>query len=188
MRVIAGTHRGRRLAAPAGTETRPTADRAREAVFSILGPVDDVAVLDLFAGSGAMGIEALSRGASHAVFVDRDPKAVACITRNLTELGLLDRARVVRRDWRAALAAERATGRTYGLCLIDPPYSVFSRIGTAIADALAPIIPPGGRVVVEGPAGAHPPSLSGFVVDHRIDRTYGAAAITVARIGGPEVP
>ena len=79
MRVIAGTHRGRRLRAPRGMSTRPTSDRVREALFSIVGSCAGAVVLDLFAGSGAMGIEALSRGASSATFVDSDPAAVACV-------------------------------------------------------------------------------------------------------------
>src|SRR3954468_5838465 len=87
MRVVAGAYKGRRLHAPRGRRTRPTADRVREALFSILGDVSGLRVLDLFAGSGALGIEALSRGASEAVFVDRDPRAIAAIKRNLDAVG-----------------------------------------------------------------------------------------------------
>ena len=86
MRVVAGEWRGHRLAAPAGSATRPTADRVREALFSILGPVDDASVLDLFAGSGALGIEALSRGARSAVFADSSPAATAALRANLERL------------------------------------------------------------------------------------------------------
>ncbi len=182
LRVIAGEHRGRRLATPAGRDTRPTADRVREAVFSILGPIGGVEVLDLFAGSGAMGIEALSRGASSATFVDRARPACDCIRANLDALGVSDHARVVCRDWRQALAADHATGRFYGLCLIDPPYSVLARIGDAIADALAPIVSPGGHVVVEGPASSPLPTLGVLPVADRTDRTYGSTRITVIRV------
>ena len=184
LRVIGGEHRGRRLATPAGRDTRPTADRVREAVFSILGPIGGVAVLDLFAGSGAMGIEALSRGAATATFVDDGRAACACIRENLATVGISDRARVVCRDWRAAVAAERAAGRFYGLCLIDPPYSVLARIGDAIADALAPIVSPGGHVVVEGPASSALATLGGLPVADRTDRTYGSTRITVIRVAG----
>lgn len=184
MRVVGGELRGRRLAAPAGRETRPTSDRVREAVFSILGPLDGEAVLDLFAGSGAMGIEALSRGAGAAVFVDDGRRACACIRGNLDALGIADRARVVCRDWRAALAAERAGGRFYGLCLIDPPYSVLPRIGEAIADGLGPIVSPGARIVVEGPASSPLPTFGALPVDDRTDRTYGSTRITVLRVAG----
>ena len=103
MRVVAGTYGGRRLRAPRGSRTRPTADRVREALFSMLGDLAGARVLDLYAGSGALGIEALSRGAESAVFVDRDPAAVAAITRNLDDLGVAG-AEVVRRDAVAFLA------------------------------------------------------------------------------------
>src|SRR2546423_15506396 len=82
MRVVAGAYRGRRIEAPRGRSTRPTSDRVREAVFSILGPIEGLRVLDLFAGSGALGIEALSRGAAEAVFVDSDPRAIVGVRRN----------------------------------------------------------------------------------------------------------
>ena len=91
MRVIAGTHRGRRIEAPKGQTTRPTGDRVREAAFNLIGPVDDADVLDLYAGSGAMGIEALSRGAASATFVESDRDACRTIDRNLERLGLLGR-------------------------------------------------------------------------------------------------
>src|SRR2546423_9976132 len=87
MRVVAGAYRGRRIEAPRGRSTRPTSDRVREAVFSILGPIEGLRVLDLFAGSGALGIEALSRGAAEAVFVDSDPRAIVVVRRNLAAVG-----------------------------------------------------------------------------------------------------
>ncbi len=96
MRVIAGAHRGRRLRTPAGAATRPTADRVREAVFSILGPLPGLTVLDLYAGSGALGIEALSRGAAAVTFVERERTALAAIDANLALIG--EAATVVRRD------------------------------------------------------------------------------------------
>jgi 16S rRNA (guanine966-N2)-methyltransferase len=126
VRVIAGSCRGRPLRAPAGSATRPTADRVREAVFDVLGSLTDVegsAVLDLFAGSGAMGIEALSRGAASAVFVEQRPDALVAVRANLASLGLEARARVVRAEvlrWLAGSAAP-APG-TVDLALCDPPY------------------------------------------------------------------
>ncbi len=99
MRVIAGTRGGRRLVAPDGADTRPTADRVREATFNALASLDalvDAEVVDLFAGSGAMGIEALSRGAAHATFVDDDRRAIEAVEANLAATGLADRATVVR--------------------------------------------------------------------------------------------
>src|SRR5580704_10651585 len=104
MRVIAGTLGGRRLRAPAGRATRPTSDRVREALFSMLGEIDGARVLDLFAGSGALGIEALSRGAAHAVFVERDAGAAAVLRENLRALGVgPEQAELRRADARAAL-------------------------------------------------------------------------------------
>src|SRR4051794_20541590 len=109
MRIIAGTHRGRRLVAPPGRGTRPTSDRVREALFSILGRrVAGARVLDLFAGSGALGIEALSRGAAQATFVDDDPAAVRAIRANLGEI---EGAEVVRREARAFLRTASNGGR-----------------------------------------------------------------------------
>jgi 16S rRNA (guanine966-N2)-methyltransferase len=90
VRVVAGEHRGQRLAAPRRPGTRPTADRVREALFSLLGPVDDLRVLDLYAGSGALGIEALSRGAAAATFVDSDPAAARAVRSNLERIGIED--------------------------------------------------------------------------------------------------
>jgi 16S rRNA (guanine966-N2)-methyltransferase len=131
VRVIAGACRGRRLHAPAGSATRPTADRVREAVFDVVGSLADfegMSVLDLFAGSGALGIEALSRGAARVTFVERDRRALAALHANLTSLGLEDRALVVHAEalrWLSGPTARR-TGRArgpYHLALCDPPYA-----------------------------------------------------------------
>src|ERR671935_1560476 len=105
MRIIAGSHKGARIFAPKGRDTRPTGDRVREAAFGLIGPVDEATVLDLFAGSGAMGLEALSRGAGRAVFVESDRDACRTIERNVDKLGLHD-AIVVCQDALRALAAE----------------------------------------------------------------------------------
>ena len=122
MRVVAGTARGRRLASPSGVDVRPTSDRVREAVFNALhsrGAVVDADVLDLFAGTGALGIEALSRGARRAVFVDRSAEAVDLVARNLRSCDLEDRARVVRAD---GLRWLTTTDDRWDLVLLDPPY------------------------------------------------------------------
>lgn len=123
MRVVAGSARGRRLIAPPGTEVRPTTDRVREAVFNALGSRDAVVgatVLDLFAGSGALGIEALSRGAAHATFVDSSPRALEAVRTNLDHCGLADRASVVRAD---AVEHVRRGGIDADLVFLDPPYA-----------------------------------------------------------------
>ena len=122
VRVIAGEHRGRRIAAPKGEKTRPTSDRVRENAFNLIGPVDDAMVLDLFAGSGAMGIEALSRGAASCVFVESDREACRVIHANLETLRL--RATVLCRDVFSALASDNGP---YDLVLCDPPYDFKAR-------------------------------------------------------------
>lgn len=150
MRVIAGRYGGRRLRAPRGRTTRPTSDRVREAVYGMLGSVQDARVLDLYAGSGAMGIEALSRGAGSAVFVERDAVAAAVLQANLAALGLgAGQARVGREE--VGVALERAARReeTYDLILIDPPYGRAPAQEPLLADRLARVLAPGARVVVE---------------------------------------
>lgn len=125
MRVIAGSARGRTLhAPPSGAETRPTTDKVREALFNVLGPIDDYVTLDLFAGTGALGIEALSRGARSCLFVEASEKVCAVIRRNVDECGFRERARVLSRDVRRALdKGPEAAGAPFDLVLMDPPYA-----------------------------------------------------------------
>ncbi|HUA75905.1 MAG TPA: 16S rRNA (guanine(966)-N(2))-methyltransferase RsmD [Solirubrobacteraceae bacterium] len=153
MRVIAGELGGRRLRAPRGRATRPTSDRVREALFSMLGALDGERVLDLFAGSGALGIEALSRGAGRAVFVERDRAALRALDANLRALGLLDgesaRAEVRPGDARGVLGHARGLKETYDLLFIDPPYDRAGELGPELSEALAPLLGPAARVVVE---------------------------------------
>jgi 16S rRNA (guanine966-N2)-methyltransferase len=144
VRVIAGRFGGRRLSAPRGARTRPTADRVREALFSILGDVAGARVLDLYAGSGALGIEALSRGAAHATFVDSDPRAAAAITRNLAALGAAGEVR--REDALRYLA--RASGR-FELVFADPPYSSAGRVAGPLAERLPALLAEDARIVTE---------------------------------------
>jgi 16S rRNA (guanine966-N2)-methyltransferase len=182
MRVIAGTHRGRRLRAPRGSGIRPTADRVREAIFSIVGDCAGLRVLDLFAGSGAMGIEALSRGASSATFVDNAPAAAACIRSNLAALDLSATARVVVRDWSVALAQETQRGAHYDVCVIDPPYGVAAGISSTLPRALAPLLAEYATVILEGPAQGPVPTLDGIGVIERSDRSYGSTRVTIVRV------
>jgi 16S rRNA (guanine966-N2)-methyltransferase len=144
VRVVAGQFRGRRLQAPRGMRTRPTADRVREALFSMLGDVGGARVLDLYAGSGALGIEALSRGAASALFVERDPRAAAVVERNLASLGLEER--VVRQDALRFLA--RAKG-PFDLVFCDPPYDSASRLAGSLAERLPAVTQEGARIVTE---------------------------------------
>jgi 16S rRNA (guanine966-N2)-methyltransferase len=158
--VIAGEAGGRRLAVPAGDGVRPTTDRVKESVFSALGDhrLRGARVLDLFAGSGALGIEALSRGGVTAVFVDRDRTAVSTVEANLATVGFADRARVVRAEARAFLTAPGA-GAPFDLLLLDPPYDLADAELAPVLAALAdPLWTASGAVVVLERAGdAGPP-------------------------------
>jgi 16S rRNA (guanine966-N2)-methyltransferase len=150
MRVVTGRFGGRRLAAPPGRGTRPTSDRVREALFSTLGPIDGARVLDLYAGSGALGIEAVSRGARSALLVERDPRAVAVIRANLDALGLAEpEARVHAGTARTALRNASARGDTYDLVFLDPPYRRAPELGRELSAALGPLLSGGARVVTE---------------------------------------
>jgi len=123
MRITAGEHRGRRLLSPKGSRTRPTSDLLRQAIFNVVGPrVAGARVLDLFAGTGALGLEALSRGAADATFVERDRPALTSLRANLVGLGLSTRARIVARDTAAALAGLARAGERFDCVFLDPPY------------------------------------------------------------------
>jgi 16S rRNA (guanine966-N2)-methyltransferase len=144
VRVVAGEFKGRRLQAPRGARTRPTADRVREALFSMLGDVSGARVLDLYAGSGALGIEALSRGAESAVFVERDRAALAALERNLEATGA--RGQVRRQDVARFLA--RSEG-TFDLVFCDPPYDGAPAIAEGLAKALPAMTVQEARIVTE---------------------------------------
>jgi 16S rRNA (guanine(966)-N(2))-methyltransferase RsmD len=174
MRIIAGSRKGHTIYAPKGSSTRPTGDRVREAAFNLIGPVDGATVLDLFAGSGAMGLEALSRGAERAVFVESDPEAARMIERNLDKLRLTG-ATVVRQDARTALAAEAAAGRTYDLVLADAPYEDWPEVERSLAPYLADVLAPDGLLVVETAARVEPT----LPLAVRTSRRYGAARLTL---------
>ena len=171
--MVGGRLGGRRLEAPRGRSTRPTSDRVREAVFSILGPLEGLHVLDLYAGSGALGIEALSRGAASATFVDSSAAAVAAVRRNLAALGL--EGRVERRDALAFLSRAAQAGERWNLVLLDPPYSSAHRAAAPLAERLPPVLAEGALTVTESDK-RHPLLLALPLVD---ERTYGDSRIAL---------
>ncbi|MBI2709047.1 MAG: 16S rRNA (guanine(966)-N(2))-methyltransferase RsmD [Actinobacteria bacterium] len=182
MRVVSGEVGGRRLVAPPGRATRPTSDRAREAVFAALGSlgaVQGARVLDLFAGSGALGIEALSRGADHATFVDDDRTARATVERNLAACGLAARAEVVASDARRFL--DQRDG-PWGLVLVDPPYAFDDWDG--LLRAVAARMAPDGVVVAESDRDVTVPAPLGLARARR----YGSTVVTFARLPGDPIP
>jgi 16S rRNA (guanine966-N2)-methyltransferase len=181
-RVIGGTARSIRLEAP-GAGTRPLADRVKQTLFAILEPeLRGARFLDLFAGSGAGGIEALSRAASHATFVERDAGAVKSIKANLerTRLAGTDRATVVRAEAVAWLhgAARRGDG-PFDLVLVDPPYDDTPTLVAAL-EAVPPLVGPGGRVVAKHFWRTPPPATVGLLASER-ERRFGDTALTFYR-------
>jgi 16S rRNA (guanine966-N2)-methyltransferase len=174
VRIVAGSRKGHKIAAPKGVVTRPTGDRVREAVFNIVGPVEGARVLDVFAGSGAMGLEALSRGAARAVFVERDRDACRVIQQNLEKLRLTG-AVVFCQDAVRALREEKARGHRYDLILVDAPYEEWDRYVQPLADVLPSLLEEDGLAVVETGAKFEPELPLTLVTSRR----YGSARITV---------
>ena len=177
MRIIAGANRGARIFGPKGEETRPTSDRVREAAFNLIGPVDGASVLDLFAGSGAMGLEALSRGAERAVFVESDRDACRAIERNLEKLRLTG-ARVVCDDVLCFLATNRGA---YDLVLVDPPYELVESLHVRLSRYLPEVLAENGLLVFETSSRDEPE----LPLAKRTSRRYGSARLTLFEPGVP---
>ena len=177
-RVIAGSARGIRLEAP-GPGTRPLADRVKQTLFAILEPdLPGARVLDLFAGSGAAGIEALSRGAASATFVERDAGAAKVIASNLSRAHLAGpNAQVVRDD--AVRWLRRADAGPFDVVIVDPPYDQTNLLAEAL-EALASLVVPGGRVVAKHFWRDAPPATVGLLASER-DRRFGETALTFYR-------
>ena len=185
MRIIGGHDRGRRLRAPRGQTTRPTADRVRVSLFDVLGPaVAGTRVLDLFAGTGAVGIEALSRGAARVVFVEKDQAALRALRANLAALGASRAAaRVMAGDVLHVLGDLPAQEEPFDLVFIDPPYATSLAGRVLAALAAARICRAGGEVIVQHSTRTALPSVQGFV-DHRRARRFGDTALTFLRAEG----
>jgi len=177
MRIIAGEWRGRRLQAPPGQGTRPTSDRTRETLFSMLasriGSFEGLRVADLYAGSGALGLEALSRGAAHATFVESDARAQTVIKANLAKLGLVERAHVI-----GGSALKLPRSDAFDLVLADPPYGPGS--GSAVVSAVADAdwLASGGWMSVEAARGERIDPLEYCV---ELERDFGRAKLTLLR-------
>jgi 16S rRNA (guanine966-N2)-methyltransferase len=214
VRVVGGEWKGRPLAAPAGRSTRPTSDKVREAVFGMLGsltgpvvdggacgasperpsiagpsagPLAGHTVLDLFAGSGALGIEALSRGAAVCTFVENDRAALEAMRRNLERLGLdgaaaARRVRVVAGDARRALQADARRGARYTLVLVDPPYAAYDDVRPQLVTLLPPVLAPGALLVVETAAR----TMAGLPWRVLRDKRYGDTRVTILAPGEDE--
>ncbi|HEY8003344.1 MAG TPA: 16S rRNA (guanine(966)-N(2))-methyltransferase RsmD [Phenylobacterium sp.] len=188
MRIVSGVFRGKALAAPKGEATRPTSDRARQAIFNILehaawsSGVRGARVIDLFAGSGALGFEALSRGAAFCLFVETDEAARGAIRENVEATGMFGKTRVHRRDATDLGARPGADGPAFDLAFLDPPYA--RGLGEASLRKLADggWLAPGALVVFERGAAEPPFSVEGF---ETLDvRDYGAARVHFLRFGG----
>ena len=176
MRIIAGAFKGRRLA-PVKGRIRPTGAKVREAVFSILGPtLAGLRVLDLFAGTGALGIEALSRGAAAAVFVEDHPESLKVLRRNLADLGLADRTTIWPLPVTTALQQLVGRGESFSLAFLDPPYGGPDAVAALTALAELPLLAPGARVVVEHSRRESLPEACGAL-----------ARLTVRRYGDTQV-
>ncbi len=176
MRIVAGEFGSRRLVAPPGRATRPSSDRLRGSLFAALGDIPGAVCLDLFAGSGALGLEALSRGAASCDFVEQDRAAVAALKANVASLGVGARVTVRIADVRGALRRAVREGRRYDLVLIDPPYRLVQALLPDLDRSLYRITSVGGRVAFET-AEADAPALAGFRLASR--RRVGAAALTL---------
>ena len=170
--MVAGEFKGRTLTAPSGRDVRPTSDRAREALFSMLGDVAGLDVLDLYAGTGALGIEALSRGAARATLVDVDAGVARA---NVVALRLEDRAQVLAAD---ALDFLRSGGSSFDLILCDPPYRLAARLGPDLDPLMRSRLRPGGSIVVESSA-REPLDLD---LEPWRERRYGEALMRIYRI------
>lgn len=174
--MTGGIFGGRTLRAPAGRGVRPTTDRVREATFARLGALDGARVLDLYAGTGALGIEALSRGAANVVFVERGRASLDALRRNLATLGLGESVRIVARDVAAAVADLGRAGERFDLVLLDPPYETGEDERTLRAVVAARILAPGALLVVERSRRHALPPISGLALQD--ERRYGDSIVS----------
>lgn len=182
MRVISGRLRSRRLHAPRGEGTRPTHDRVKEALFSVLGNIDGYTVADLYAGTGALGIEALSRGARHACFVERNRIALECLRRNVQELALAEQSTIIARDLQSA-QPDLLQLAPIDLAFCDPPWPQMDD-AIALLSRLEPTrwLGPEGLLVLEHPARFDPPAHALSGLEKTTQRRWGDTAVSIFQV------
>ena len=181
VRIVDGARRSRRLRVPGGATVRPTGEMVREAIFDSLGPITGLAALDLFAGTGAMGLEALSRGAERCVFVEHDRRVAEILRQNIADLEYQAQSRVIVADYRAAVQNLSGAGERFDLLFIDPPYKLLTEKEVTLHPLVATIMQDGGVVVLESDKGSHP-TLGAVPV---FDRVYGDTRVTMVTIRVP---
>jgi 16S rRNA (guanine966-N2)-methyltransferase len=183
VRIVAGAFKGRRLHSPRGRVTRPTADQVRTALMDTLAPwLAGARLLDLFAGAGGVGLEALSRGAGHATFVERDPRAVAALRQNIAGLGLASQARVLPEDARRALQRLTREAEPYHLVFLDPPYERDLAAPLLAALGAGRLLAPPGIVVTQHFTKRPPAAEAGALRAYRT-RRFGETTLTFFRRG-----
>jgi 16S rRNA (guanine966-N2)-methyltransferase len=188
VRIIAGAYKGRRLVTPRGEVTRPTADQVRIALMDTLMPwLPDARVLDLFAGAGGVGLEALSRGASHVTLVERDARAVAALRENVASLGVADAVRILRDDVLRALATLRRDGDSFNVVFLDPPYEAELTAPTLEALGEGAVLAEAALVVAQHLTKRAPGEIAGVLRAFRT-RRFGETTLTFFRAGGYDAP
>lgn len=173
IRIIAGSRRGHRLRVPAAGDVRPTGDRVREAIFDALGTIEGLRVLDLFAGTGAMGLEALSRGAAHCVLVESGRVVAATLAANIAALSFESVTRVVVSDYLTAVSRLTAEPPPFDLLFLDPPYRMLPEVEARLQPLLPGLLGENGVMIIEGPRSAG----ACFSRDPVFDRVYGETRV-----------
>jgi 16S rRNA (guanine966-N2)-methyltransferase len=175
VRIVAGAKRGHRLKVPAVIGVRPTSEKVREAIFDVLGPVGDLLALDLFAGTGAMGLEALSRGAQSCVFVEQDFAVAAVLEENIAALGYKLCSQVIVSDYHQAVLRLSGAGARFDLLFVDPPYRMLPEVEATLGPLLSSVLRDDGVAVIEGDR----LSLVSFGQAPVFDRAYGNTRVTM---------
>lgn len=179
LRIVGGSLRGRRIRVPAGGAVRPTADLVREAVFNVLGDVEGAHVLDVFAGTGALGLEALSRGAAWCTFIEHDRRVSSVLRENIACLGMRQVCEVIAANYTAGLSVVERRGRLYDVVFVDPPYRMTSVALAHMEGRWDRLVKVGGVVVVE----ASKTETAGLSLDEVFTRVYGDTSIRIFRRG-----